>query len=261
MLDTEALARRLEEAHESREPLPPPSESEGLDSVETAYAVQTGWERLRIARGDEIVGRKIGLTSLAMQEQLGVDEPDYGALWASRRYTATGGAARIPLAPFIEPRLEGEIAFLLHAPLEGPDVTREQVLSATRALALSVEVIDSRIADWKIKLVDTIADNASFGGFVTGEWSGDLLQRDLAQLELTVERNGAVATEGLGSAVLGHPAEAVAWLANKLSGYGTRLEADAVILSGSLGPAVPIAAGDTFVLRSAGQPPLTVSFA
>lgn len=259
-IDTETLARRLDEAWENREPIPPLSESDGLDDVDRAYEIQSHWSELRIGRGDRIIGRKIGLTSFAMQEQLGISEPDYGSLWESRYFPASEGRTEIPFEPFLQPFLEGELAFLMGNPLAGPGVTLQQALAATEALAVAVEVVDSRIEDWNIKLPDTIADNASYGGFTTGPWDRALKEADLRTVGMLISQNGNQVAEGMGAASLGHPAEAVAWLANKLSSFGTSLEPGDIVLSGSLGNAVPAQQGDVFVLEAHGQPPLTVSF-
>src|SRR5215210_7864113 len=206
-IDTEALARRLDEAWEKREPIAPLSESEGLEDVERAYEIQTKWSELRLSRGERIIGRKIGLTSFAMQEQLGVSEPDYGSLWASRHFPAQGGRTEIPAEPFLQPFLEGELAFLIGRPLSGPGVTLQQALAATDALAVAVEVVDSRIEDWNIKLPDTIADNASYGGFTTGPWSQALRETDLRTVGMLINKNDSPVAEGLGAASLGHPAQ------------------------------------------------------
>lgn len=259
--DVEALARMLDEAWEDRRSIAPFTEGGELGSVERAYEVQTRWSELRQERGERIVGRKIGLTSLAMQEQLGVSEPDYGSLWSSRYYPASGGRVEIPSGVFLQPRLEGELAFLLGRPLQGPGVSAQQVLSATEALAVAVEVIDSRIEDWRIKLPDTIADNASYGAFTVGPWSRGLREVDLRTVGMLLHRNGARVVEGLGIAALEHPARAVAWLADKLSTFGVRLEPGDIVLSGSLGGAVPAERGDVFVVEAHGQPPLTVCLA
>src|ERR671933_665385 len=259
-LDTESLARRLDEAWENRKPIAPLSESDDLEDVERAYEIQTKWSELRLGRGERIVGRKIGLTSFAMQEQLGVDEPDYGSLWDSRYFPAQGGRAEMPAEPFLQPFLEGELAFLIGRPLAGPGVTLQKALAATDALAVAVEVVDSRIEDWNIKLPDTIADNASYGGVTTSPWSRSLWGGDPRTLGVVVSQRGARVAEGMGSASLGHPAEAVAWLANKLSSFGTTLEPGDIVLSGSLGNAVPVHRGDVFVLEAHGQSPFTVSF-
>jgi 2-keto-4-pentenoate hydratase len=256
----EALARKLDEAWENRTPIPPLTESEGVDSAEQAYAIQSAWSELRLSRGERIVGRKIGLTSFAMQEQMGVNEPDYGSLWTSRYFPAHGGRVEISADTFLQPRLEGEIAFLMGRPLAGPGVTPQEVLVATEALAVAVEVVDSRIEDWQIKLVDTIADNASYGGFTLGPWSRTLKESDLRTLGMLIHHNGMQAIQGIGAAALGGPARAVAWLANKLSSFGVSLEPGDMVLSGSLGQAVPAQRGDVFVLEVHGQPPLTASF-
>ena len=259
-MDTDALAHRLNEAWENRKPIAPLSESEGLEDVGRAYEIQTKWSELRLSRGEQIIGRKIGLTSFAMQEQLGVSEPDYGSLWESRYFPAQGGRAEIPVELLLQPFLEGELAFLIGKPLAGPGVTLQTALAATDALSVAVEVVDSRIEDWNIKLPDTIADNASYGGFTTGPWSHDLPETDLRTIGMLINKSGERVAEGMGAASLGHPAEAVAWLANKLASFGTALEPGDIVLSGSLGKAVPAKQGDVFVLEAHGQPPLTVSF-
>src|ERR671933_1165171 len=259
-VDTEALARRLDEAWENRKPIAPLSESDGLEDVNRAYEVQTSWSELRLDRGERIIGRKIGLTSFAMQDHLGVDEPGYGSLWSSRYFPAQGGRTEMPAEPFLQPFLEGELAFLIGRPLSGPGVTLQTALAATEALAVAVEVVDSRIEDWNIKLPDTIADNGSYGAFTTGPWSRSLREADLRTIGMLINKSGSRVAEGMGSASLGHPAKAVAWLANKLASFGTNLEPGDMVLSGSLGRAVPVKQGDVFVLEAHGQPPLAVSF-
>jgi 2-keto-4-pentenoate hydratase len=259
-VDAKALARRLDEAWENREPIAPLSVSEGLEDVDRAYEIQTIWSEMRIGRGERIIGRKIGLTSFAMQEQLGVSEPDYGSLWESRYFPAQGGRTEMRAEPFLQPFLEGELAFLIGRPLAGPNVTLQEALAATDALAVAVEVVDSRIEDWNIKLPDTIADNASYGAFTTSPWSRSLREVDLRTVGMLINQSGSRVTEGMGSASLGHPAKAVAWLANKLSSFGTTLEPGDIVLSGSLGNAVPVHQGDVFVLEAHGQSPFTVSF-
>ena len=258
--DIQALAERLDHAWETATTIPPLTESVGPLSPAQAYAIQTRWSELRQARGEQIVGRKIGLTSRAMQEQMGVYEPDYGNLWASRSFPAERGRAEVPARLFIQPRIEGELAFLIGKPLAGPGVTLQAVLAATEAVALAVEIVDSRIEDWRIKLADTIADNASYGGFVVGAWSRSLREADLRTVGMLVHHNGRPAVEGIGAAALGHPARAVAWLANKLGEFGVRLEPGDIVLSGSLARAIPAQAGDLFLVELFGQPPLTVRF-
>lgn len=256
----EAIARRLDEAWETASPVPPLSESHGLDDTELAYAIQMAWTERRLAAGEGILGRKIGLTSLAMQEQLGVDEPDYGSLWSSRHFPAKNGRVEIPTGIFVAPRIEGELAFLLGEGLSGPGVTPERALAATEAIAPAFEIVDSRIEDWRIKLPDTIADNASYGAFTLGEWDRRLKDADLRALKMRVEHSGETVAEGEGSAAMGDPALCVAWLANKLHSFGVSLRAGDVVLSGALGAAVPVSAGEQYVLYLGDQRPLTAAF-
>jgi 2-keto-4-pentenoate hydratase len=258
------IAEQLDTAWRAKKPIPPISQSDGVMDVPTAYAIQSNWTDLRLARGEKIAGRKIGLTSQAIRQQLGVSEPDYGTLWQSSFYNAEhgaeGGRVTIPAADFLQPRIEGEIAFFIRERLRGPDVTPEQVLASVRAYALGVEIVDSRIADWKIKLADTIADNASYGGFTLGPWDGALSGIDLSSLVMKIRHNGELAAEGPASAVMGHPANSTAWLASKLSEFGVSLEPGDVVISGGITKMLPVKAGDEFVFSLTGQPDLTVTF-
>jgi 2-keto-4-pentenoate hydratase len=259
-MDHAALAGRLDQAWDTHKTITPLSESEGLTSVDDAYAIQSAWTALRIARGERVLGRKIGLTSRAMQEAAGVYEPDFGALWSSRYVEAKDGVAELPHATFIQPRMEGEIAFLLGKPLRGPGVTIDDVLSATDALAASFEVVDSRIIRKEFKLVDTVSDNASYGAFTLGPWDRSLVKTDLRTLGMLLSHNGEVVVEGVGYASLGHPALAVAWLANKLAEFDITLQPNDIILSGSLGRAIPIERGDEWTMEVHSQPSLTMRF-
>lgn len=259
-MDHAALANRLDQAWDTHATITPLSESEGLSSVDDAYAIQAAWTELRLARGERVLGRKIGLTSRAMQEAAGVYEPDFGALWSSRYVEAVDGVTDLPHATFIQPRMEGEIAFLLGKPLRGPGVSIDDVLAATDALAASFEIVDSRIIRKEFKLVDTVSDNASYGAFTLGPWDRSIVTTDLRTLGMLLSQNGEVVVEGVGHASLGHPALAVAWLANKLSEFDITLQPGDVILSGSLGRAVPIAQGDEWTMELHGHPPLTMRF-
>lgn len=256
----EALAEQLDTAFRTKSPIPPFSESGDLDRVEDAYAVQAHWTAMREARGEKVVGRKIGLTSLAIQKQLGVSEPDYGNLWKSSHYETINNRTDVPASDHLQPRMEGEVAFLIGRPLRGPHVTPQEVLAATDAMALVVEIVASRIADWRIKLVDTIADNASYGGFVLGQWDSKLRTEDLRLLGITISRNGEPVAEGIGAAAMGHPAVSVAWLANKLSEFSVSLEPGDVVLSGGITPMQSVTAGDVFIVNLTGQPSLTIRF-
>ncbi|GIV87378.1 MAG: 2-hydroxypenta-2,4-dienoate hydratase [Chloroflexus sp.] len=254
------LAQRLDRAWEERFTIAPLTESEGIEDAATAYRIQTHWTTLRLARGERIIGRKIGLTSKAVQEQMGVNEPDYGTLWASRYFPAVNGRAEAPAAIFLQPRVEGELAFLIGETLDWPEITPQQVMAATAALAAAIEIVDSRIDRWRIKLADTIADNASYGGITLGPWSKALRGSDLRTIGMVMSHNGKPAVFGAGAAALGHPAVAVAWLANKLRSFGIPLQAGDIVISGALAATIPAQQGDIFVLEMHGQPPLSLRF-
>jgi len=209
--------------------------------VEEAYAIQLRIMEIKQAKGQTIVGKKIGLTSLAMQAMLGVKEPDYGHILNGM---VVMEARKLPMAELIAPRVEGELAFVLKEDLQGPGVTLTEVIRCSEGVIPSLEIIDSRIADWKIKLPDTVADNASSARIVLGGAVTPLPSLDLRTAGMVLEKNGEIAATAAGAAVLGHPAQAVAWLANKLWEYGIPLRKGEVILSGSLTAAIPVAAGD-----------------
>lgn len=255
------LAARLEAAWCERIPIEPFGEAGLLASPVEAYATQQAWAALRSSGGETTVGRKIGLTSPGMQRQMGVDEPDYGDLWSSRQATVADGDATFAHGVFLQPRVEGEVAFLIGADLAGPGVTPEAVRAAALAAAPAVEVVDSRIAGWRIRLVDTIADNASYGGFALGPWSERLLAADLAATTFELALGGETVVRETGSAVLGSPLNAVAWLADKLASLGSGIRAGDIVLSGSFGRAIPASAGDAFTLSTPGERSLTVRFA
>jgi 2-keto-4-pentenoate hydratase len=256
----ETLAQRLDTAWRTHTPIPPITESDGIADVNIAYAIQSHWTNMRLERGEKIVGRKIGLTSQAIQQQLGVNEPDYGTLWKSSFYEAKDGKVNIPASEFLQPRIEGEVAFLIGKPLREPSITPEQILEATEACAMGIEIVASRIADWRIKLVDTIADNASYGGFTLGPWDKKMREEDLGALVMTIHHNGTLSAEGLGSAALGHPAISTAWLANKLLEFGISLEPGDIVISGGITKMLPVKAGDEFTFSLTGQPSVTVTF-
>lgn len=220
--------------------MPPLSEEFSDLTIDDAYRIQTELIQLKAAEGATVVGHKIGLTSSGMQDLLGVKEPDFGRLLDIMRVDDDGD---VDITLLLQPRIEAEIAFVLSQDLSGPGVTRAEVVNATEAVAPALEIIDSRIEDWKIKLIDTVADNASSGMYVVGDGvppSGI----DLPLLNMELQRNGDVVGKGVGAATLGDPAAAVAWLANKLSEWGVGLEKGHTILSGALSPAVPVSAGD-----------------
>jgi len=212
-------------------------------SIADAYAISLDALARRQADGERVVGKKIGVTSKAVQDMLGVHQPDFGFL-TDRMWVV--GDIDIAALGLIQPRAEAEIAFILKSQLVGPGVTAADVIAATQSIAPCFEIVDSRIADWKIGIIDTVADNASCGVFVIGDARADAAAHDLPALHVTVTKNGAPLSEGYGAAVQGSPAAAVAWLANTLGEYGVTLDAGDVILSGSLVPLAPAVAGDVF---------------
>jgi 2-keto-4-pentenoate hydratase len=212
-------------------------------TVEEAYQVQLKAIDHKVKDGQKVVGKKVGLTSVAMQELLGVDQPDYGFLLDSMDVPNKG---EISIDSLFAPKVEAEIAFVLKKDLKGPSVTTEEVLEATDYILPSLEIVDSRITDWKITLADTVADNASCGLFVLGEQRLDPKNVDLTKIEMSLYQNGKYVNKGTGTDVLGNPATCVAWLANKLYEYGVTLKAGEVILPGALSAAVSAERGDTF---------------
>ncbi|WP_248798145.1 fumarylacetoacetate hydrolase family protein [Pseudomonas sp. MWU13-2105] len=216
-------------------------------SLEDAYRISLQIMDRRQSDGETVIGKKIGVTSKPVQEMLGVHQPDFGFL-TDRMLFADASRISLTQANLIQPRAEGEIAFILKQDLLGPGVTLDDVLRATEFVVPCFEIVDSRIKDWKIAIQDTIADNASCGVFVLGEQRISAASLDLANVRLDMSRNGVLHSSGLGSAVQGHPAEAVAWLANTLGAFGMPLRVGEIILSGSLVPLVPVHAGDHFEL-------------
>jgi len=229
----------LHVAERQREPIAPLSETYAGLTPQQAYAIQSAWYEIK-RRYNQLVGHKIGLTSLAMQQQLGVDQPDYGFLLDSM---VVSPGSTLVFSDFIAPRIEPEIAFWLSEDVEGPGVTAEAVLAATSGVSAALELVDSRVANWRIKLVDTIADNASSARIIVSERIVAPGKLDLATERVTLLRDGEIVGSGDGAAVLGHPALAVAWLANKLSEFGIGLKAGQVVLPGAMCASVTVAAG------------------
>jgi len=242
-----AVADALLLAEISGRPIAPISRAHPELTADDAYAIQAINAHSREVSATapaRVVGHKIGLTSKPMQELLGVDQPDYGVLYDDRVH-ATG--VELDVSGLIAPRIEPELAFVLRDDLHGPGVTAADVLAATESVIPALEVIDSRIRDWKITLVDTIADNASCHCAVLAAERHPVAEVDLPAAAVAMSVDGEVRQQGVGAAVLGDPAEAVAWLANALAGHGVALKAGHVVLSGSLTAAVPIAAGNRVV--------------
>ncbi|MDR1319150.1 MAG: 2-keto-4-pentenoate hydratase [Treponema sp.] len=237
-----AFAEQLFKAEQSRRPLPPLTDQDSSIGVDDAYRIQLENVKRVVSLGHVISGKKIGLTSPGIQKQLGVNEPDYGHLFAAMECKD----GRIPADDLILPKIEGEIAFILKRDLTGENLTRGDVLAAADYVVAAFEIVDSRIADWKIKLPDTIADNASSGRYVLGSRRLSPGEVNLPGVTMKLYRNGQPAGEGAGSAVLGDPCLSVAWLANRLRSYGVTLKAGEVILSGAFSAAPAAVKGDVF---------------
>ncbi|WP_102419770.1 2-keto-4-pentenoate hydratase [Mycobacterium sp. 4858] len=250
-------ARRLFAAGANSSPIPPLTEAyPGLD-VAQAYAVQRRNLARHLAAGARLRGRKIGLTSAPMQALLGVDEPDFGYVLDSMVLSEGTPVSR---RAFCTPRVEPEVAFLLRAPLRGPGVAAADVLAATEAVAAALEIVDSRIADWRITLADTIADNASSGAVVLGDWVPIADAPPLPGTTATLYLNDTLVESGCGTAVMGDPAVAVAWLANALAEHGTTIEAGQFVMSGSYTTAAFVEAGDRARAAITGLGSVGVSF-
>ncbi|MBL5980068.1 2-oxopent-4-enoate hydratase [Comamonas sp. NyZ500] len=253
----EKLGDELYEALSQRRVLEPLSTRYPDISIADAYAVQQHMLARRIAAGERVVGKKIGVTSKAVMDMLGVFQPDFG--WLTDGMVFNEGEA-VSASSLIQPKAEGEIAFLLKKALQGPGVTAADVLAATEGVMACFEIVDSRIRDWKIKIQDTVADNASCGVFVLGDRLVDPRDVDLATCGMVLEKNGEIVATGAGAAALGHPANAVAWLANTLGAHGIALEAGEVVLSGSLAAMVPVKAGDNLRVTIGGIGSCSVRF-
>lgn len=257
--DTRALAAKLLlDSYASRSPVPPLTTTfDGL-TIEDAYDIQLRQVEALGRAGRTVKGMKVGLTSAAMQNLLGVHQPDFGHLLDDFFYLEH---EPIPLpGRFLQPRIEPEIAFVLKRPLQGPGVTVHEAVAAVDFVLPALEIVDSRIADWKIGIVDTVADNASSGGLVLGSTPTPLHEVDLRLGGCVFRRNGAVVGTGAGGAVLGSPINSLVWLANTVGAFGTGLQAGWVVLPGAITAMVPVAPGDTFTATYAGLGSVTARF-
>ena len=253
----ESISRDLYSAERDRRTLRPITETYPEIDIDTAYKIQLGLIQLKDADGKKIVGKKIGLTSKAMQKMLNVDQPDYGHIF-DNMVLQDGVVFRV--AELIQPKIEPEIAFILDCEIKGPGVTPMQVLAATRFVVPALEIIDSRIEGWRIKLCDTIADNASSARVVLGSSPKRVDERDLKLVGMILEKNGDIVQTGAGGAVLGHPAVAVAWLANAVGQFGVSLNAGDIIMPGALCGAVDVGAGDLLQASFDGLGTVSVRF-
>lgn len=250
-------ADRLIEADRTATPCPPLRGDLPDADIDDAYTIQQMVITKRVEAGARVIGRKIGLTSPAVQRQMGVDQPDFGVLLSG---TAYGDSDPIPHADLLQPRVEAEIAFVMGADLPAHRVTTADVLRATEFVVAAIEVVDSRIIDWDISIVDTVADNASSGLFVLGGSPRRLTDIvDLRDVEMTLVCDGVEVSSGRGENCLGHPVNAVVWLANTLADRGVPLREGEVVLSGALGPLVP-AEAKTYEARISGLGSVRANF-
>lgn len=253
--ELEALGAELHRALRGRAPVAPlKARYPGLD-IDGAYQISRAMLALRLADGERVIGKKIGVTSRAVQDMLGVHQPDFGYLTDAMRRDGEISITR----DLIQPRAEGELAFVLSRDLIGPGVTPADALAATASVHACFEVVDSRIRDWRIGIEDTVADNASSGVFVVGP-PADPAGVDFEGCEMVVTKNGRPLSRGFGRAALGSPLICVAWLANTMGRFGVPLRAGEVILSGSLVPLEPVAPGDHMHVAVAGVGETEVRF-
>ncbi|MFZ2173865.1 MAG: 2-keto-4-pentenoate hydratase [Rhodococcus sp. (in: high G+C Gram-positive bacteria)] len=251
------LARLLDAAERGRAPIAPLTDAHPDIDVVDAYEIQLINIRSRVQDGAEVVGHKVGLSSLAMQQMMGVDEPDYGHLLADMEVFED---QPVDTARFCYPRVEVEVAFVLGRDLPGAGCTEQDVVDATAYYAPSIELIDSRIENWHIKLPDTIADNASSAGFVLGENRVRPSDIDIKSIDAVLTCNGRTIAEGRSDAVLGNPVTAVAWLAQKVESFGVRLKAGDIVLPGSCTRAIDAHPGDHFHAEFSGLGSVSLQF-
>ncbi len=252
----EAAAQRLREAQAQGVPCAPVRALIGDSDVAAAYEVQRINNALRLAEGGVVVGQKIGLTSLAVQKQLGVDQPDFGLLFADTEVKNGGG---VRASEILQPKAEAEIAFVMKHDLTG-EITLESAKAAIDYAVGAIEIVGSRVLNWDIRITDTVADNASASHFVLGDVRQDVNELDLASVKMQLKKNGEVVSEGMGAACMGNPLFALVWLAQTFADLGTPLKAGDIVLSGALGPMCAGEAGDTFVAEIDGFGAVAFSF-
>lgn len=255
--DIDTLADGLFAAATSATPIAPLTDNHEINPMDAYRIARRNVDRA-VEAGDRILGHKVGLSAKAMQRMLGVNEPDFGTLLASMYHD---DRSTVDISQLIQPRVEIEVAFVLKTALEGPHCTAADVIGAVDYVLPSIEIVDSRINDWKIKLGDTIADNASCGAFALGGTPTRLDTIDIRLIGALLTKNGDLVETGCSGAVLGNPITAVSWLANKLHAAGTRLEPGEIVLPGSCTAMVPVAHGDHVLAEFANLGTVELSFA
>ena len=235
-------AQLLWDSSTNKTTIPPVRSIITATDIDAAYAVQKVNIQKRIDNGERVIGKKIGLTSYAVQEQLGVDQPDYGILFESMQIKNGG---ELSYADLMQPKAEAEIAFKIEKDLDG-DVTISNLIDAIEYASASIEIVGSRVENWDIRITDTIADNASASHFVLSDNQVNIENLDLPNCSMSMTKNGEIASEGIGSACMDNPLNAALWLAQVMAKNGTPLQAGDILLSGALGPMVPIEKGDIF---------------
>jgi 2-keto-4-pentenoate hydratase len=254
---TQGVADRLRKAELNRVPIAPIFKDLPELTIEAAYKVQAALNRQRVKAGDRIIGRKIGLTSLVVQKQLGVAEPDFGTLFSCME-VLQGQSVRTD--ELIQPRIEAEIALTLGRDLTDPDLTAAELARGVEFVVPALEVVDSRIMDWKITIHDTIADNGSSARFVVGHNARRLTDLDLELCGMSLERNGSVVSSGVGAACLGNPLASALWLARARATAGDPLRAGDLVLTGALGPMVDARQGEFYTAKISGLGSVSVRF-
>ena len=251
------FAKSLRQAQDQKKAISPIRETIGIEDLELAYAIQQANTNFRKDQGDRAVGYKIGLTSHAVQKQLGVDQPDFGVLFNTMEIQ-NGGF--ISITEILQPKIETEIAFVLKEDLDQKQLTAVDIISAIDYALVSLEIVGSRIENWNIKITDTIADNASASHFVLGHRPVKMNDFDVVSCKMNMNKNGEKVSEGSGAACLGSPINAAIWLAEKFSSLGTPLKKGDILLTGAVGPMVPVSEGDHIDAHIEGLGSVSVTF-
>ncbi len=257
MTSIQDAADRLRRASVDRVPCEPIRDLIPVEDLEAAYAVQSTNVAADVASGRRIVGRKVGLTNPAVQQQLGVDQPDFGTLFSDMAYA---DGVEVPFSRLLQPRVEAEVALVLDDDLDEAELNVIDIINATGYVLPALEIVDSRIANWDIRITDTIADNGSSALYVVGSRPVSLGDVDLREVAMTMELNGERASWGNGAACLQNPLNAAVWLANTLVRIGTPLRAGDIVLTGALGPMVGVKAGDSVIATISGLGSVRASF-